>query len=182
MTAIRRFPCVLALAVFTGACSSTLPNADPATIAPKPFPVVRGKSLQGVDMELPRDVKGAPAILLVGYVMEAQFDGDRWLLGLQQAGTPVRVLELPTIDGMVPGLFAGTIDNGMRKGIPAEDWASVVTVYGSDAKTLVNLTGNTNPRNMRVFLLDREGNVVWFHDRGYSASILTDLDRRARSL
>ena len=70
----------------------------------------------------------------------------------------------------------------MRSGIPEEDWASVITVYGSDADRIVALTGNEQPRNMRVLLLDAEGRVRWFHDRGFSAAKLLELVRTAREL
>jgi hypothetical protein len=173
MTAIR-LGCallVLALVALAGSGCSSTPNRVPLAEA---FPAVAGTGLDGQEWSLPDDLEGAPALLLVGYVQEAQFDGDRWLLGLMQADVQVRVLEVPTIDGMLPGMFAGAIDNGMRRGIPEEDWATVVTVYG-DAGDIVALTGNENPNNMRVILLDAKGDVVWFHDRGYSAGTLMEL-------
>jgi hypothetical protein len=90
------------------------------------------------------------------------------------------VREIPTIDGMLPGMFSGTIDSGMRSGIPNEDWGSVVTVYGAGAAELVRFTGNENGGNARVMLLDDEGVVLWFHDRGYSATKLLELDLTIR--
>ncbi len=170
---------LLALAALTGACSSPVPNRDPLG---EPFPGVRGSSLEGDEVELPGDLAGAPAVLLLGYVQDAQFDADRWLIGLLQAETPVRFLEVPTIPGFAPGLFAGSIDEGMRSGIPSEDWGGVVTLYRDDAARVVALTGNERPRNMRVVLLDAEGVVRWFHDRGFSAGKLLELDAAARDL
>lgn len=161
------------------ACASTLPNRDPRG---ERFPSLRARTLASNETRLPDDLRGAPAILLVGYVMDAQFDIDRWLLGLLQVENPVRRLELPTIDGMLPGLFAGAIDAGMRGGIPSEDWAAVATVYGSDAARVVRFTGEERPRNARVLLLDAEGRVRWFHDRGFAPAALLDLDRLAREL
>lgn len=179
---MQRILAPLALGAALGACSSTIENRNPTGPEPKPFPSVAGKALDGTALRIPEDLVGRPAVLLVGYTMNAQFDGDRWLVGLLQTKTPVRILELPTIEGMVPGVFSGMIDGGMRKGIPSEDWGGVVTLYGSDASRLVELTGNTNPRNMRVFLLDRDGRIVWFHDRGFSAGVLLQLDEKARTL
>lgn len=150
------------------ACASHLPNRDPIG---EMFPSVTGEALNGPEVNIPEDFRGKPVVLLVGYVQDAQFDADRWLLGLMQAKLDVEIREVPTIEGLMPGMFAGTIDNGMRKGIPEEDWPSVVTVYG-DAGDIVDLTGNTTPRNIRVLLLDRDGRVAWFHDRGYSAGSL----------
>lgn len=174
---MRRLTLVLALFALA-ACGSTTPNRTPTG---EVFPTVQGTGLGGTAWTLPGGLDG-PAILIVGYVQNAQFDIDRWLLSLVQLETPVRVLEVPTIEGMVPGMIAGTIDDGMRSGIPSEDWASVVTVYGDGAERIVRFTGDERPRNGRVLLLDAGGRVVWFHDRGHSAGIALALDRAARAL
>ena len=113
-------------------------------------------------------------LLLVGYEQDTQFDIDRWLLGLTQAGVKVRTHELPTIPGLAPRMFSGSIDNGMRSGIPSEDWGAVITVYG-DGAAIAKLTGNENKLPGRVILLDAKGRVIFFHDRGYSVGTLQRL-------
>lgn len=162
-----------------GSCRSPIPNRVPVG---ETFPSTQGETLDGTPFRLPEDVTGQPAVLLMGYVQKAQFDADRWAFGMLQAGTPVRILEVPAIPGLLPKLASGFIDNGMKSGIPEEDWASVVTVYGAAAEPIVEFTGNTNPRNMRVALLDADGVVRWFHDRGFSGGKLLELDRAAREL
>ncbi len=166
----------LSLAVLSAAvlasmssCRTTIPNRDPVG---EPFPPVVGKSLTGEEVSLPL---GEPSILLLGYVQDAQFDADRWLIGLLQATPAARILEVPTVAGLFPSLIAGTIDSGMRSGIPEEDWSTVVTIYGDPAARIVELTGNERPRNIRVLLLDSNGQVRWFHDRGFSAGKLLEL-------
>lgn len=159
-------------------CSSTWPRRNPTG---EVFPTVAGKSLAGDAIALPTVGASAPLLLLVGYEQEAQFDLDRWLFGLDQAGWRVRTFEVPTLPGLVPRLLAGTIDGGMRRGIPAEDWASVVTVYG-DASRIAEFTGNEDGLTGRVLLLDRAGKVVWFHDRGFSVAQLKALIATAGDL
>ena len=173
----------LAVVFFIGAlaaCSSeSLPNRNPVGEA---FPAVAGESLAGESIVLPADLAGQPAILLVGYLQQAQFDIDRWLMGLIQAGIALPILELPTIPDLVPTVASGWIDDGMRSGIPEEDWAVVVTLYGSAAQPVAELTGTENGRLARVLLLDATGTVVWFHDRGFSASKAIELARLADEL
>jgi hypothetical protein len=159
-------------------CSSTQPRRDPVG---EVFPSVVGTSLAGDEVRIPEDLSGEPALLLVGFKMDSQFDLDRWLLGIQQADIQVRAYELPTIPGMLPGLFAGRIDEGMRSGIPEEDWASVVTLY-DDAPAVVRFVGNENPLPGRILLLDGKGRVVFFHDQGYSAGTLARLEERLAAL
>jgi len=168
------------VALITGAlasCSSTVANRDPVG---QVFPSVTGESLSGEKVSLPPSDRAT--ILLIGYVQKAQFDADRWIYGLLQAQIDARILELPTIPGIFPNVISGSIDSGMKSGIPSEDWASVVTVYGSAAGTIVEFTGNETPRNIRVVLLDRAGRVRWFHDRGFSAGKLIELQKMAESL
>jgi hypothetical protein len=146
----------------------------------EPFPQVTGTSLAGAGVELPP--LGRPSVLLIGYEQNAQFDADRWLVGLLQAEVDARILEVPTIPGLFARAAAGFIDSGMRSGIPSEDWPSVVTVYGSAADRIARFTGSEKTRNMRVLALDSDGRVRWMHDRGYSASKVLELAELVRSM
>ena len=179
----RRIPRTWAGVIFAliagalASCSSTIKNRDPVG---QVFPSVTGESLSGEKVSLPPS--SGSTILLIGYVQKAQFDADRWIYGLLQAGIAARIIELPTIPGIFPNVISGSIDSGMKSGIPSEDWASVVTLYGSGARTVVEFTGNETPRNIRVALLDGAGRVRWFHDRGFSAGKLIELQKTAATL
>ncbi len=164
--------CLLAINLI--ACQSSIPNRIPVG---EIFPTAQGETLEERQLRLPADLKGKPAVLLVGYAQDAQFDADRWLYGLLQADLQVQLYELPTIPGLFPRAISGTIDSGMRSGIPREDWAVVATLYGSDAERVAEFTGTQKPRNIRVLLLDEAGRVRWFHDRGFSASKLIELEQ-----
>ena len=165
-----------ALAVAVGGflaagCSSTYERRDPTGEA---FPSVTGSSLEGREIQVPAAFAGSPVLLLIGYEQNTQFDLDRWVMGMQMAGISVATYEMPTIPGLVPGMFSGSIDAGMRRGIPQEDWGSVVTVYG-DGDEIAKFTGNADGLPGRIVLLDKNGRVAFFHDRGYSAGTLEKL-------
>lgn len=165
----RLFLLSIALAGF--GCGSTYAGRDPTG---ELFPRVTGTSLEGREYRIPDAFAGEPVLLLVGYEQDTQFDIDRWLLGLEQVGVTVRTYELPTIPGLAPRMFSGSIDNGMRSGIPSEDWGAVITVY-EDGARIAQFTGNENKLPSRVILLDAHGRVVFFHDRGYSVGTLQRL-------
>ncbi len=152
-------------------CQTPYERRDPTG---EVFPSVTGTSLEGETVSLPDSLEGEPALLLIGFVQESQFDLDRWALGLWQSGFELRAIEVPTIPGLVPRVLSERIDNGMRSGIPSEDWASVVTVY-RDADAIVRFTGNEEPRPGRILLLDAASQVRYFHDRGYSTGALARL-------
>ena len=159
---------------FLTACSTQYSNRTPIG---EPFPSVSGQSLEKQPAKIPEDFSGRQVVLLLGYVQNAQFDIDRWLIGLDMTQTKVDVYELPTIQGMFPRFFKTQIDNGMRAGIPKELWKGVITVY-KDGETVQQFTGNTNPNNARVILLNEQGEVVYFYDRGFSVDALKQLRKK----
>ncbi|MFG0257870.1 MAG: hypothetical protein ACF8GE_08220 [Phycisphaerales bacterium JB043] len=161
------FALALAGVLLSKGCAKTYPNRTPLG---ERFPTVVGKSLEEETVRLPDDILGEPAILLVGYAQGTQFDIDRWFLGLLQADVSARIFEIPTIPGLVPTPVSKWIDDGMRAGIPPQDWAAVVTLYRSNATPVAKLTGNQNKRNTRALVLDDKGTIIWFSDLGYSAS------------
>ncbi|MEO0480391.1 MAG: hypothetical protein AAF196_12995 [Planctomycetota bacterium] len=168
---------LLALALASMQSCSSTPRRDPTG---ERFPTVEGEALSGETVTVPDDLLGAPALLMVGYLQKTQFDLDRWLTGLEFAKrdgrlpADLQVREMPTIENLFARMAGGFIDEGMRGGIPKEDWSAVVTVYG-DASSIVEFTGDEDGNNGRVLLLDREGTVVWFHDRGFSSGKLGEL-------
>lgn len=153
------------------ACSAKYPNQ---TLINQPFPAVTGTALNGQEMRIPQDLPKQPVVLLLGYVQDAQFDIDRWLIGLDMTKTEVSVYELPTIQGMFPRMFKTQIDEGMRRGIPKEMWKGVITVY-ADGDKIQQFTGNENPNNARVILLNNERQIIYFYDRGFAVAALNDL-------
>lgn len=170
--------CLLGIAAVTvflalDGCAATHPRRNPMG---ETFPSVIGTDLHESPVRLPEDFQGQPVLLLVGYQQNSQFDLDRWLLGLTQSGalSDIAVREVPTIPGLMPGLFSGFIDSGMRSGIPDEDWGAVITVYG-DGDAIAKFTGNDTGLPGRILLLDASGTVVFFHDEGYSVGTLTRL-------
>ena len=174
---MNRLVAILLLLAACSACTVQYPNRDPLG---ELFPKVGARSLSGEEITLPDSFSGKKVVLLVAYVQDAQFDVDRWMLGLAQLKTDVLVAEIPTIQGFFPRLISRRIDRGMRSGIPKEDWGIVYTVY-EDAKIIAEFLGNESPRKTRVLLLSAEGRVVWFYDRGYSAARVQELDAKVRS-
>ena len=170
---------VVITALFMGGCSTSYPNRNPTG---ETFPSVAGESLEREPTRIPEAFADRPTVLLIGYLQETQFDIDRWLMGLVQAKVDARLVEIPTNPGLVPTLVSGWIDNGMRSGIPEEDWGAVVTLYGSAARPVAKLTGNEKGRNTRVVLLDRAGQIVWFDDTGYSTRKVLEIQAMAAAI
>lgn len=170
---IKRY-LIAALSIALMACGTKV--ATPLTVQNSIFPQVHGKNLKGEAVVIPDHYKGKTTLMLVGYTQKAQFDIDRWILGALQADIKTEIVEVPTIAGMMPQMVQGFIDNGMRKGIPQSDWASVVTVY-EDAPKVIEALGNERPQSAYVVLLDKEGRILWTSNIGYSASQVLELKK-----
>ncbi|WP_372769414.1 hypothetical protein [Pseudoalteromonas sp.] len=170
MKALFNFLLVTALS----GCAAHYPNQN---VAGSAFPNVSGTSLDHQPVKLPEAVLGKPALFLIGYKQNSQFDIDRWLIGLDMKEVDVVAYELPTIAGMFPRMFSTQIDEGMRRGIPKELWGGVITIY-QDGEDIQAFTGNENPNNARVVLLDGKGTIKYFYDRGFSVAALNEIISR----
>lgn len=155
--------------------ASISPTPPASSLMGKRFPEVEGESLDGVETLLPDALAGEPAVLLIGYLQSTQVDIDRWILGLVGVGVEARIMEIPTIPSFFASLASGWIDDGMRAGIPQEDWSAVVTLYGGSASPVANLTGTDDGRNARVLVLGPDGTIQWFDDGGYAPEKLSGL-------
>lgn len=158
------------LLLLTG-CSTTYPNKQ---VVGQDFPTITGTSLEKEVLTMPEIFTEELTLLLVGYKQDSQFDIDRWLIGLDMTETTLPVYELPAIQGMFPRMFSTFIDNGMRKGIPKPLWKGVITIY-KDGDKVQQFTGNVNPNNARVILINQTGKILYFYDQGFSVDALKQL-------
>lgn len=165
------FICIFIL--LTVGCSTNYSNQS---LTGQAFPSVSGETLEQKTVNIPEDFKGKTTLLLIGYKQDSQFDIDRWLIGLDMTNTKVDVYEIPTIQGLFPRMFSTMINNGMRAGIPKSLWKGVITVY-QDGEKVQAYTGNENPNNARVVLLNEKGIVLYMYDDGFSVEALNQVRR-----
>ncbi|MDT0593277.1 hypothetical protein [Glaciecola petra] len=168
---VKNFSLITIIAFLAGCASYDYPGEVELGA---PLISFTGQSLEGETINIPNDLAGEKTILIFGYVQDSQFDIDRWLIGLDMLEIAAPVYEVPTIKGMAPRMFSTTIDNGMRRGIPKELWKGVVTVY-ADGDRVQQYTGNTNPNNSRIIVINEQGAVVYFYDRGFQVSALKEV-------
>jgi hypothetical protein len=62
----------------------------------------------------------------------------------------------------------------MRAGIPKPLWKGVITVY-QEGELVQQFTGNKNPNNARVILLDKDGVILFMYDQGFSVGALNQV-------
>jgi len=137
---------------------------------------MQGQTLEKHDVQIPAIFNAELNLLLIGYKQNSQFDIDRWLIGLEMTETKVDSYEIPAIQGMFPRMFKTQINNGMRSGIPKNLWKGVITLY-NDGETMQAFTGNKHPNNARIMLINQQGKILYFYDRGFSVNALKELKK-----
>ena len=162
---------LLFITLLLSACSTTYENTD---VKGETLPNMLGQTLDKKSVEIPTIFESPLTLLLIGYKQDSQFDIDRWLIGLDMTETKVDTYEIPAIQGMFPRMFKTQINNGMRAGIPKELWKGVITLY-KDGETMQAFTGNENANNARIILINKQGRILYFYDRGFSVSALNAL-------
>ena len=166
-----RLFCFSIIILLLSACSTHYQNNN---VTGTMLPVMQGETLEKQSVELPTIFTEPLTLLLVGYKQDSQFDIDRWLIALDMTETKLNVYEVPAIQGMFPRMFSTQINNGMRSGIPKELWKGVITLYG-DGEAMQAFTGNESPNNARVMLINEQGKILYFYDRGFSVRSLNEL-------
>ncbi|NMC77549.1 MAG: hypothetical protein GYA60_09705, partial [Candidatus Methanofastidiosa archaeon] len=124
----------------------------------KVFPKISAYSLAKTEVKLPDMVKGKIALIAVAFVREAQEMIDSWAMPFEKkfsGNINYAYYEVPMIDGIWK-LFRGSIDGGMRAGIPMEKHMKVLTYYGN-YKEYIRYLLIDNINIGYVFLLDKEG-------------------------
>ncbi|MDE4908758.1 mitochondrial ATPase complex subunit ATP10 [Methanogenium marinum] len=127
------------------------------------FPEITAETLSGKKKTLPDAAKGAPALIVVAFVREAQDMIDSWVIPIKEefkGREKIVIYEIPVIRSAIWRPMRIMIDGGMRSGIPEADHDYVMTVYGS-ASELTEPLEIADPTSAYLYLIDRNGIIRW---------------------
>jgi hypothetical protein len=128
----------------------------------QPFPEIPAETLSRKKVIFPHHTRGKFAFLLIAFRRQTQGEVDSWLNPFVHdfAGNKeITFFEIPMISGNWKWM-SGWIDSGMRSGVPDEKHDHVATYYGPLRKYFDYLDIR-DPRTVYVFLLDKEGRIIW---------------------
>jgi hypothetical protein len=139
------------------------PVTEPAAV----FPTYVAEDLNGRELAVPRDAHSDLTLVVVAFQRWQQRDIDAWLdrtAPLFERQPDLDYLELPVLKRF-NRLTRWWIDRGMRSGIPqTEKRARVVTIY-TDKKVFRELAGIDSEDEIHLFLVKRNGEILW-RERG----------------
>ena len=141
------------------------------------FPLVSGYNLQREEYQFPADFGGDLNLLLVPFQRQQQRDVNTWIPSAQTLERTYGGLiyyELPTIYRL-PALSRTFINEGMRAGIPDQTARErTVTLY-LDKEAFKDALAIKGEDEIQLFLVDREGTILWRGTGPHSAEMERDL-------
>jgi hypothetical protein len=129
--------------------------------SPDCIPNVDGKSLNGERVQLPKDLHGSNAILIVSFTRKSGEQSRRWGLEVSKMtacdGQPVQWYELPVLSD-VPRLVRPLALRAMRSGLTPEFRSHFVPIYANPEawKRSVNFSV---PDDAYIALINKSGQV-----------------------
>lgn len=127
------------------------------------FPEITAETLSGKKKTLPDAARGAPALIVVAFVREAQDMIDSWVNPIKEEfhdANYFAVYEIPVITSAIWRPMRRMIDSGMRSGIPVRDHDYVMTVYSS-APELTEPLEIQDHSLAYLYLIDSTGVIRW---------------------
>lgn len=127
------------------------------------FPEITADTLSGKRKTLPDAAKGAPALIVIAFVREAQDMIDSWVTPIKKefhGAQKIAIYEIPVISSAIWRPMRRIIDGGMRSGIPVADHDYVMTVYSS-AHELTESLEIQDQTLAYLYLVDMDGTIRW---------------------
>src|SRR5262245_57617061 len=153
----RSVPIVLVL-LGTSLIAASAPQLATGT----EFPPLEGTTLSGEAASLPRDTRGHPAMLIIGFSKAASKITRPWLdgcraLAVKSSGGTVNCYDIRMVEE-VPRFFRGMMERGMRSGLPVDLQRQTLLVY-SDNDAWRGRVGAVDDKTAYVIGCDKEGIV-----------------------
>lgn len=148
------------------------------------FPVVSGYNLDRQEFEFPRDFAANYNLVIVAFQQHHQNAVNTWIPFIQEveeSHPSFLYYELPTIRSL-PALSRSFINEGMRAGIPDQTARErTITLY-LDKDMFTKALNISNEEEIHLFLVDKEGNILWRESGSYTEDKANDLDESLQKL
>lgn len=169
-------------------CAASLGQAQTQRVPPAPtmtigslFPTLTGEFLTGREARLPEAAAGQVTLVMLGFTYASRMPVEAWadhvkpaFAGLDRA----TFYEVPVIGGLAR-MGRWFIDSGMRRGTPKALHENVITVWGKtdEWKALASVTDD---KAAYLFLLGRDGRILWRHTGGFKEAAFAEMLSLAR--
>ena len=148
-----------------------------------PFPHLPVTNLSGKALDLPQDLGGHNAILVIGFTQTSEKQTVVWRkhLSARYADSTATIVYPVIVIQNIPRIFHGLLLAGIRAGVLKSEWEHflVVSVDESRWKPAIGWKG---PDVAYVVLLDRAGKIAWRGVGPYSDAAASALEAEVSRL
>jgi hypothetical protein len=145
--------------------------------SPDRIPNLDGKSLNGEQVQLPKDLHGSNAILIVGFTRKSGEQSKQWGLEVGKMtacdGHPVQWYELPVLTD-VPRLMRPLVVLSIRSGLTPELQSHFVPVYSS-SEPWKQVVGFSAQDDAYIAVVGKTGQVEHLWHGAFDESKLAEL-------
>lgn len=139
-------------------------NYSYADIIGKPLPNLKGNTLSGRELEIPKDIKGKITFVSMGFTRESSKKSEIWLRNFIAKYIKVKDIEFyafPMIgDNIILKSIGSLIEKGLKKQIQKEGYDHAMIIY-QPLSPIKKYIDYSNKYDTYLYLSDKNGNVVW---------------------
>lgn len=142
------------------------------------FPALKVRDLEGKEYVIPHGLPGGPHVIVLAFQQWHQSIVNMWkgpLEELARARPGMEVWEVPSLSKGYR-LFRGSIDGGMRAGIPDPEVRQHTLTAYTDLGELAADLELESLETVTAFLVDCTGAVLWRHSGEPTGEALAALD------
>lgn len=146
------------------------------------FPLLTGEFLTGREARLPDAAAGQVALVLLGFTYASRMPVAAWADHVKPAFASLdraTFYEVPVIGGLAR-MGKWFIDSGMRRGTPKALHENVITVWGK-TDAWKSRAGVTDDNDAYLFLLGRDGRILWRYSGGFREAAFAEMLSVARA-
>lgn len=127
------------------------------------FPAITGKSLAGEEFRVPKGFTAEHNLVLVAFLREQQKSIDTWIPRMEEledSNEGFAFYEFPVLPKM-NAIAKWWIYQGMRSGIRSEQARARTVTFHIDKAGFKQHLGIATEDSIQVFLLNRDGMILW---------------------
>ncbi len=130
----------------------------------KKFPELKGTTLNGKSIVLPKSTEGKFAVLGIAYSLKAQDDLNTWYQPIysqvmENKFIPAQVYFIP-MTGNIKGMSQDKIKSKMKEGMDSE-WHKYVVVYQEKPDSYIKELSMNEKDKPYIFVLNPRGEIVY---------------------
>lgn len=149
------------------------------TLIGKQLPVIKGKTVAGTVLEIPKDTTGKITLYSMGFSQASSKKSEVWfknILSKYNTNKDMGFYALPMIgDNFLFKAVGPMMENSMRKKFKKEDQEHAMIVY-ENLEPIKKYINYNDKEDTYIYLTDKKGHIVWSAQGDFNTTKFNQLD------